>query len=521
MATELQGNYSSAESNPKETEEELANEFEKGFFLWDTSKERLEQKVGKLMLSRVGTIITHKAGLKKVRLIHDLRRSLVNALATIPERVVLPRILDAVYSIIAAANAIENEEDVWIMVLDFKDAFKHLIVCEEERKYMAGQAELNGEWGYFSYLVLLFGAMGGPLLWGRVAAWLMRATTAMFERNEVNPQCFVDDPLLAVRGSKKQRTRLAACAILLWTGLNFRMSWKKGSWAQEAKWIGATFKVVKDQSKVIGVDVSIEQDKIDRIKSNVCDLLAQSMVEREKVREFAGLCTWAASVVPALRPYAQMMWAAAFAPSAGRETRKRCSRQRISLPLRWISALVQDASTFLRHVPSAGYTFTWILTFDASLEGGGATLHKEGSDKFDYYLISKWTGQDRKSLGANEGDPAFQAHWEAYALLVALWTWKSTLAVTGARLTVRGDAKGVLQDVIAQRARNPGINLIIAEMQLAVAFSSLDLTAVHWWSEDNEVCDKLSRGKVTQCLQQCRETSAARRTPWKMLAEQV
>ena len=110
--------------------------------MWDTSKERPEEKVGKLMLSRVGTIITHKAGSMKVRLIHDLRRSLVNALATIPERVVLPRILDAVYSIIDASKAIENEEDVWIMVLDFKDAFKHLIVCEEERKYMAGQAEL-------------------------------------------------------------------------------------------------------------------------------------------------------------------------------------------------------------------------------------------------------------------------------------------------------------------------------------------------------------------------------------------
>ena len=106
-------------------------------------------------------------------------------------------------------------------------------------------------------------------------------------------------------------------------------------------------------------------------------------------------------------------------------------------------------------------------------------------------------------------------------LLVALWSWRAKFSSPSARLILRGDAKGVLQDVVAQRARNPGINLIIAEMQLALARSAMDLTALHWWSEDNELCDMLSRGVVPPILHSSTCVAATRRIPWKMLTVQV
>ena len=51
---------------------------------------------GTLILSRMAAIVQEKNSKIKVRLVHDLRRSLVNSWVSAPERIVLPRLLDAV-----------------------------------------------------------------------------------------------------------------------------------------------------------------------------------------------------------------------------------------------------------------------------------------------------------------------------------------------------------------------------------------------------------------------------------------
>ena len=64
--------------------------------------------------------------------------------------------------------------------------------------------------------------------------------------------------------------------------------------------------------------------------------------------------------------------------------------------------------------------------------------------------------------------PSFQPDWEAYALLLALWIWRQLLGQFRGVLRLRGDALGVLQSVIRRRARNPRLNLIVAEAQLVL-----------------------------------------------------
>ena len=98
------------------------------------------------------------------------------------------------------------------------------------------------------------------------------------------------------------------------------------------------------------------------------------------------------------------------------------------------------------------------------------------------------------ALEATNVDAGHQAAWEAYALLLALCTWIGHL-VQGFRLTLKGDAQGVLQDVVKGRAKSAAINLLIAEIQLVLAPMAYGLTATHWWSEHNHVCDALSRPK--------------------------
>ena len=138
-----------------------------------------------------------------------------------------------------------------------------------------------------------------------------------------------------------------------------------------------------------------------------------------------------------------------------------------------------------------------MVTFDASLTGGGATLSMGNHD--DRTVVSFWrtrcTKEDASAPDANFQDPAHQAAWEAYAMLVALTTW-GDLFKDPCTVTLRGDAQGVLQGIIKGQARSAAINLIFAEVQLVLAPLALDLTAIHWWSEHNALCDQISRPDV-------------------------
>ena len=171
-------NYDSFYEHAGLVEAALEKDFAKGFCLWSESREELEQLVGPLILSRVAAIVKESAGPLKTRLIHVLSRSRVNRLAELPERVVLPRLMGAATSLLAVISPGSTVQDVEAAVCDFEDAFKQMFVNLDEQRFLAGKAIRNGRSGYFVYLSVLFGHIAGPLLWGRVAALLMRCTMA-------------------------------------------------------------------------------------------------------------------------------------------------------------------------------------------------------------------------------------------------------------------------------------------------------------------------------------------------------
>ena len=81
------------------------------------------------------------------------------------------RISDFIDDILSMTETIKDPDGVWeSMILDFSDAFKHLIIYVDERKYLGGRTMR----GSFVATVLRFGARAGPLLWGRLAAFAMR-----------------------------------------------------------------------------------------------------------------------------------------------------------------------------------------------------------------------------------------------------------------------------------------------------------------------------------------------------------
>eukprot|EP00972_Heterocapsa_arctica_P041817 6164942-Heterocapsa_arctica.AAC.1 len=175
----------------------------------------------------------------KARLIHDLRRSGVNANITMKERIVLSRLEDVRQGLLALLQALLPGEEITLLTLDFRDAFKQLKVDPRERRFLAGFAD--GKW--FIYKTILFGVGTGPLVWGRVAALTMRSTQATFEDSRARVQCYVDDPLVAVRGDLAARMQAVYVIIAWWAALGLAIAWPKGTLGSEVPWIGASVAV--------------------------------------------------------------------------------------------------------------------------------------------------------------------------------------------------------------------------------------------------------------------------------------
>ena len=233
-------------------------------------------------------------------------------------------------------------------------------------------------------------------------------------------------------------------------------------------------------------------ERFKKIREKALEFLGVTAIDRTELKEFAGLVSWVASIIKAARPYTQMIWAAACAKPAGWETAGKVAARRVRLPMRWFAEMAKGGESvrskcYLIQQPKQKAT----LTFDASLTGGGAWLQIHGGPM--NYMYCDWTDEDWAVLGVKAKDPKHQPEWEAFMCLVAITTWAHLFTDDVGKLSIRGDAQGVLQAAIKGRARMPKLNEIIAEMQLRFAHTKFDLAALHIWSEKNAICDALSR----------------------------
>ena len=292
-------------------------------------------------------------------------------------------------------------------------------------------------------------------------------------------------------------------------------------------WIGAAIKV--EGARPTGcVIATIGREKIIQLQTVAIELQQGTRLRRQRVREVAGLCSWISSIVPALRPYTAMLWAAASAKCSRQEDSNWIMGARLSLALKWILAFTKSNLTPVqRRYPMTTVTLGPIVMFDASLTGGGAILKlPQGSEHVAVeYLTTWWDEYDHNSVGAAPGESRYQPLWEAYMLLLALVTWQNELLKVIGNLVVHGDALGVLQAVVKGKARNADINIIVAEIQHVLSFGQNDITAAHFWSEDNAECDALSRlhegAEFPSGLAKCMTRPTIRRRPWALLSSEA
>ena len=265
-------NYQCYEQNRDLADDQFDREVRKGYVETSFSRRTLEKTYGKIVPSKIAAIVKDTAnGKKKTRLIHDMSRSGVNQKVTIRERVVLPRMTDVFASCLRLAATKAEREIIMLMVLDFADAFKHLKVAIEERRFLGGW---TAKFGWFVYCVLFFGIVSGPLLWGRVAALIMRCTCAL-EPTKSNQHTYVDDPLVVVAGTRAECKAKFSKFILLWRLLGFNLSLPKGAFGQQVAWVGLHIRV--DEHRI---EATVDDMKREKLRITTEKFLNQKLIIR-------------------------------------------------------------------------------------------------------------------------------------------------------------------------------------------------------------------------------------------------
>ena len=301
------GNYSSYEEHKKLADDEFRQELRAGFASYYACREDLQKAVGAPVSSPISVLVKTKNGKVKVRLVHDLRKSGVNARIAFTERVVLPLLQDAIASILNLMEA-RPSECISLVTLDFADAFKHLHVRDSEKRFLCGEI-LDG---FFNFNTVLFGIRSGPLVWARMAALISRFSQALMRPHTARLQVFVDDPLVALCGNESEQRRELAILLWWWLACGLSMSWKKGSAGSCVEWIGTEISVDIISQAVL---VSIPADKVRESLSVMRELLRKPIVARIVLRRWIGKLTWMAGIILQLRPFVRALYGVLYSRS--------------------------------------------------------------------------------------------------------------------------------------------------------------------------------------------------------------
>ena len=501
-------NYRSFYDAGSHAETEVQRIHEAGFVEEFETLEELKEKHGQdVVVNKLGCVLKVKiSGEVKARLVTDLRRSGGNGRLKIRERVVLPRVIDLVASILRLLERWGTEEKVDLAAIDFTDAFHTIWLDERERPLCV--FESSGKW--YVYKRLPFGLASAPLVWGRLAAAAFRLTQALAVRSEFESHCYVDDPGFALAGASRWSRRKTFSLVLLFLMcLGMDVSWMKAQYGKIIEWLGVTIELTTRDGRP-GVVVTIPASKCTDIISEIDEILTDgAMTHEKKLRRVAGRVSWIAGIIPWAKAFAAILHAAAHEDSgvsSARTRRRRAKRPEhlrfVTKPagqaLSWTRTLLQgslrDGSGALLPLTRVFTVRNWegssqmVLRCDASPWGFGGLLEMNG--KAVSYWADEVTDLDRRVCPGQAGDPSFQAEWELYAILISIAVWQGRMA--GAHVAcLQTDSKAALFACAKLSSNTPTMNSIAAEIALRVVGLQIELG--HVAGVANYEADALSR----------------------------
>ena len=218
------------------------------------------------ILNKIGLIIKEKNGKVHKRMILDTKQSKLKECSAKHQRVLLPRLLDAITQALNLMNDCKEDEGMDWMVLDFSDAFWQVPLDPAERRYFCARVIINGVAKFVVFLRTVQGSRSAPLSWARVAAILMRMTQSIVGSSSARLHCFVDDPIASIKGTRRARRITMTTMVLIWEAMGFQLSYRKGQTGQAVDWIGGHLEFTTE-----GVRARVKQSIVTDIVTALAD----------------------------------------------------------------------------------------------------------------------------------------------------------------------------------------------------------------------------------------------------------
>ena len=535
-------NYKSFVDNKEDSEEEMRRLADLGY-IKTISKEEAERYFTKPVVSRLGLIIKEKAdGTRKRRIIVDALRSGANKKARCPERIILPRPSD-VYTMAADLKHHEPQLLEWyraekrpttewgseLVAADLTDAFTHFPTAPAEHEQCLSPAG-DGR-NYVVFIAMFFGHKCAPLIMCRLAALLSRLLQGLFWQAELQLATYIDDPLMALVGSRPRRIRNLSLALLTLGALGIRLAWHKGSRGSRIVWIGVQF-TLRWREGVLDNEIP---DKLRReLLEKLIKWASGGLVPLGELRTFAGKLTWAAGIYKRARWAVSVVYGAITAHEAevkaGEEAARREKRQdkrikdnlvpvrRFEMARLWLATLLQDNQPVTRR---SLWTKPATLMFvtDASPQGCGGLLLVRASTRAPWTILKAFEYQickdDADLLGFVYQSHKSQAYLEALAIFLALKEWGPLIRSIKVGVAIRSDSTVALSLLEKAASSTPALNLLSSEMALKLEHLQVDeVTLSHLPGKINALADWLSRpatrGGIPESLQEVKTAKPAR-----------
>ena len=302
-------NYSSADEEAATLEDLVEDYVTRGFCTRAGSYKEATQLLQEPVLNKLGVIVKTKKdaqgrSTRKARVIWDLSESEVNRACDQGERVILPRLLDVVSSLLAIYR---RGKRPYLAGVDIRDAFMNIPAGKDRRFTVAALSRRNKGNSYYLVIfnTLVFGSASSPTLWGRMAAWLGRTTSAV---SLADTQLYVDDPVYALEGPDLETATLDLTVVLLWTAITgFPVKLSKASGGKTLEWVGARLTCDDDNQ---AVTVSLPKAKTEQLLQDTDRHLTRPVIGARELRSYAGALSFVAGLVPHLRPFLASFWAA-------------------------------------------------------------------------------------------------------------------------------------------------------------------------------------------------------------------
>ena len=510
-------NYLSVESNKEDAEAELAR-YENLGYLRRLPKEEALRDFGGGTISKLGLVVKLKPDqTKKLRIVIDLRRSGGNAKSELPERLVLPRPLDAVQSLREQKRkkVEEGQGDYGaeFALIDISDAFTTPPLHSKELRHSLSPSTKGGE--MLQFRALLFGYRTAPLLYSRLAALMSRFLQSVVDQAVACHQTYLDDALWVLMGSLEERN--INLAIVLYTLLAFKMkiSMGKGERAAHVTWVGVKFSIIDQKTVVLGLPERFMEELLAMLRKwkNV------GLAPNKELRQLAGKASWLAGILPRAKWTVSILYGVLKQVEAdeaeGKEESRRTRREddrskkglfavkRLGAARQWLEDFVMAASQRpmrkLNIWPQREAEVR--LMVDASPFALGGVLAING--RLVSCFSSKVDKEDEEILGITIGEAAGQGILEALALLVALRHWTNKLM--GYKIKIIFQSDSVVALALSQKlsASSATLNFLGAEIALTLEAADVErLEGLHIPGVANTEPDWLSRpekwGKVAK-----------------------